>query len=182
MVQWAWFLRAQVFTAMIRGVRQPRLRQAQRIAHRVQQQLLLPQPPQLLLPQQQRQPARQAQVPKFGVAAALGAVIGSLTRLQVSYLVQTPSETSFPWSTFAVNVIGALLIGLVASSPKIMSNETRRHFVLTGILGGFTTFSAIAVDTLNLSGQPVVSALYVVATFAVGVAATHVGSMLGNQR
>jgi CrcB protein len=121
-------------------------------------------------------------VPKFGAVAALGAVIGSLARLQVSYLVQTPSETSFPWSTFAVNFIGALLIGLVASSPKIMSNETRRHFVVTGILGGFTTLSAIAVDTLNLSGQPVVSALYVVATFAVGVAATHVGSMLGNQR
>jgi len=119
---------------------------------------------------------------KFGVVAALGAVIGSLARLQVSYLVQTPSETSFPWSTFAVNFIGALLIGLVASSPKIMSNETRRHFVVTGILGGFTTFSAIAVDTLNLSGTPVVSALYVVATFAVGVAATHIGSMLGNQR
>jgi CrcB protein len=96
--------------------------------------------------------------------------------------MQTPSETSFPWSTFVVNVIGALLIGFVASSPAIMNNETRRHFVVTGVLGGFTTFSAIAVETLNLATTPLISISYVVATFAVGVAATHIGSLIGNRR
>jgi CrcB protein len=119
---------------------------------------------------------------KFGLVAALGAVIGSLARLQVSYLIQTPSQTSFPWSTFIVNVIGALLIGLIASSPKIMNDENRRHFVVTGILGGFTTFSAIAVDTLNLAATPRISIIYVVATFAVGISATHIGTILGNRR
>ncbi|MCF8555041.1 MAG: CrcB family protein [Candidatus Nanopelagicales bacterium] len=119
---------------------------------------------------------------KFGLVAALGAVIGSLARLQISYWIQTPSTTSFPWSTFIVNVVGALLIGLVASSPNIMNNETRRHFVVTGVLGGFTTFSAIAVETLNLATTPVISITYVIATFAIGVAATHIGSMLGNRR
>ena len=119
---------------------------------------------------------------KFGLVAALGAVIGSLARLQISYWIQTPSTTSFPWSTFLVNVVGALLIGLVASSPNIMNNETRRHFVVTGVLGGFTTFSAIAVETLNLATTPVISITYVVATFAIGVAATHIGSLLGNRR
>jgi fluoride exporter len=166
---------------MIREEPQLRLRQVQRIAPLVQQKLRRQRPQQLQLPQQPP-PVPQAQVLKFGVVAALGAVIGSLARLQVSYLIQTPSQTSFPWSTFSVNVIGALLIGLVASSSKIMSNETRRHFVVTGMLGGFTSFSAIAVDTLNLSSTPEISALYVVATFAVGVAATHMGSKLGNQR
>jgi CrcB protein len=96
--------------------------------------------------------------------------------------MQTPSETSFPWSTFVVNVIGALLIGFVASSPAIMNNETRRHFVVTGVLGGFTTFSAIAVETLNLATTPLISISYVVATFAVGVAATHIGSLIGKRR
>jgi CrcB protein len=48
---------------------------------------------------------------KFGLVAALGAALGSLARLQISYWVQAPSETSFPWSTFMVNAIGALLIG-----------------------------------------------------------------------
>jgi CrcB protein len=81
-----------------------------------------------------------------------------------------------------VNAIGALLIGLIASSPNIMNNETRRHFVVTGVLGGFTTFSAIAVETLQLANSPLISITYVVATFAVGVAATHIGSLIGKRR
>ena len=128
------------------------------------------------------QRARQAQMLKFGLVAALGAALGSIARLQISYWVQTPSETSFPWSTFIVNVIGALLIGVIASSPKIMNNETRRHFVVTGMLGGFTTFSAIAVETLQLASKPFISITYVVATFAIGVAATHIGSLLGERK
>ena len=119
---------------------------------------------------------------QFGLLAALGAVIGSLARLQISYLIQFPSELSFPWATFLVNVIGALAIGIVAALPKVMSNEARRHFVVTGILGGFTTFSAIAVETLQLATQPVVSITYVLATFAAGLAATHIGSLLGARR
>ena len=119
---------------------------------------------------------------KFGLVAAFGAALGSLARLQISYWVQSPSETAFPWSTFIVNVIGALLIGLIASAPSIMTNETRRHFVVTGVLGGFTTFSAIAVETLQLASTPLISITYVVATFAVGVAATHIGSLLGDRK
>ena len=119
---------------------------------------------------------------KFGFVAAIGAALGSLARLQISYWIQTPSETSFPWSTFLVNVIGALLIGLVACYPKIMNNESRRHFVVTGFLGGFTTFSAIAVETLNLASTPLISISYVVATFAIGIAATHIGTLLGNRQ
>ena len=119
---------------------------------------------------------------RFGVYAALGAVFGSLARLEVSYLVQRPSETSFPWATFTVNVIGALVIGLVASQPSIMNNEARRHFVVTGILGGFTTFSAIAVETLQLATQPIISISYVIATFAVGIAATHIGHFAGAKK
>ena len=119
---------------------------------------------------------------QFGLLAALGAVVGSLARLQISYLIQSPSELLFPWATFLVNVIGALVIGFVACLPKIMNNQARRHFVVTGILGGFTTFSAIAVETLQLAAQPVISITYVLATFAVGLAATHIGSLLGARR
>ena len=119
---------------------------------------------------------------QFGLLAALGAALGSLARLQVSYLIQIPSETSFPWATFLVNAIGALLIGLVACLPKIMSNEARRHFVVTGILGGFTTFSAIAVETLQLSTRPVIAITYVVATFSLGILVTHLGTLIGARR
>ena len=75
-----------------------------------------------------------------------------------------------------------MLIGLIASTPKIMNNETRRHFVVTGVLGGFTTFSAIAVETLQLASTPLISVTYVVATFAIGIAATHIGSLLGDRK
>lgn len=119
---------------------------------------------------------------KFGLVAAFGAAIGSLARLQISYWIQTPSQSAFPWSTFLVNAVGALLIGFVASTPTIMNNEMRRHFAVTGVLGGFTTFSAIAVETLHLASTPIISILYVVATFAIGVAATHIGSLLGDRK
>jgi CrcB protein len=171
------FLRAQVSIEMIRGEPQPRQLQVQPKALRALRQQVLQ--PRLQL---QRQQVRQAQVLKFGLSAAIGAAIGSLARLQISYWFQTPSETSFPWATFAVNVIGALLIGLVATSQRIVSNENRRHFVVTGLLGGFTTFSAIAVETLQLANSPFISATYVVGTFAIGVAATHIGSLLGKQQ
>lgn len=175
MVRWVLFSRDQVFTEMIPVALLPR---------RLQAPATVPQPQQQHLRQQYRQHllVPQALVLRFGLAAALGAILGSLARLQISYWVQTPSQTSFPWSTFMVNLIGALLIGLVASSPKIMKNETRRHFVVTGVLGGFTTFSAIAVETLQLSSTPVISITYVVATFIVGIAATHLGSLLGDRR
>ena len=54
--------------------------------------------------------------------------------------------------------------------------------MVTGILGGFTTFSAIAVETLQLATRPVISITYVLATFAAGLAATHIGSLLGARR
>lgn len=164
---------------MIRGEPPLRQPQAHRTAFLVQCQAQRLQVRQL---QPQRQQAPQAQVLKFGLSAAIGAAIGSLARLQISYWFQTPSETAFPWATFAVNVVGALLIGLVASSQKIVTNENRRHFVLTGVLGGFTTFSAITVETLQLANSPIISVTYVVGTFAIGIAATHIGSLLGRRR
>ena len=164
---------------MIRGEPQLRQPQAHQIALLFQRQA---QPLQVRPLQPQRQQALQAQVLKFGLSAAIGAAIGSLARLQISYWFQTPSETAFPWATFTVNVFGALLIGLVASSQKIVTNENRRHFVVTGVLGGFTTFSAITVETLQLANSPIVSVTYVVGTFAIGIAATHIGSLLGRRR
>lgn len=115
---------------------------------------------------------------KFGLLAASGAVVGSLARLEVSYLLQRPDTDSFPWATFLVNVIGALLIGLLAAQPAIMTNESRRYFLVTGVLGGFTTFSALAIETLQLATQPALSVIYVVATFGVGLLATHVGGFI----
>lgn len=113
---------------------------------------------------------------QFGLLAAVGAIIGSLLRYAVSLALPQSDPLTWPWATFAVNIIGAVAIGVIASLPRIMADEARRHFVVTGVLGGFTTFSTFAVEVIQLSG--VQAWLYVVATFAVGISATHVGSKL----
>lgn len=113
---------------------------------------------------------------RFGLLAAAGAIIGSLLRYAVSLAIPHDDPLAWPWATFTVNIIGALAIGIIASMPKVMNNETRRHFVVTGVLGGFTTFSALAVEVIQLSGMQ--AWLYVAVTFIAGVSATHVGSKL----
>ena len=131
-------------------------------------------------------------------AAAFGAVIGSGLRFLVNEAIprtavvvgdlQTHSRASsldtdpsqFPWSTFTVNVIGACLIGVCAFLPIVADHELRRVFLVTGILGGFTTFSALALDAVTLS-NPLLSAFYVGATFVVGLFATHIGAFIARR-
>lgn len=80
-----------------------------------------------------------------------GGAAGSLLRHYVGTLVYTHTPGTFPTGTLAVNLIGSFVIGLVwglfeATSP----NENLRLFLIVGILGGFTTFSALSLETLNL--------------------------------
>ena len=107
--------------------------------------------------------------------AALGAVIGSLGRYGIALLIPHHTSESFPWAPFLVNVLGALIIGMISQRSAIMENDARRHFVVTGVLGGFTTFSALAVEAVQLSARPAMFFIYVCATFGVGLAATHIG-------
>lgn len=113
---------------------------------------------------------------RFGLLAAAGAIIGSLLRYAVALALPHADPMMWPWATFSVNIIGALAIGIIASTPAVMNEEARRYFVVTGVLGGFTTFSALAVEVVDLSG--VQAWLYVVLTFGFGMSATHVGSKL----
>jgi CrcB protein len=108
-------------------------------------------------------------VKKLGLIAALGAIVGSLLRYQVG---QAIDGTNFPWATFTVNIVGALLIGLFLGLPVITKNDSLRVFLITGLLGGFTTFSSLAVEALQLSAQTAV--LYLFSSFAAGLAATTI--------
>ena len=110
---------------------------------------------------------------KLGLIAALGAVIGSLLRYFVGSLV---NSTSFPWATFTVNVVGSLLIGLFLTLPIITQHEQRRVFLITGVLGGFTTFSALAVESLQLSAQ--LALLYIFSSFFIGTLAALLANRL----
>jgi CrcB protein len=110
----------------------------------------------------------------WGVAAALGSVLGSLARYALSLVVPVPH--GFPLATLTVNLAGALAIGVVAQRPQVMQRDLARHFVVTGVLGGFTTFSALALDTVNLvQRHPSAAVGYVMITLIGGLAATHVG-------
>lgn len=80
---------------------------------------------------------------------AIGGALGAVTRygLQQAW----PSHGSaFPWTTFAINVVGSGLLALLGVVPAIRSRPALPVFLGTGVLGGFTTMSAASVDTFRL--------------------------------
>jgi CrcB protein len=103
---------------------------------------------------------------------ALGGALGALARASVA-LVLDPRL----WlATLAVNVLGSLAIGFAVARI----DQRWWPFVVTGFLGGFTTFSAFALDAVELysSGDPLQALAYVVITLVAGIAAVPIGSAL----
>lgn len=113
----------------------------------------------------------------IGGAGALGA----LARYALSrVLVAAPGH--FVWSTFWINVTGSLVIGfvLVLLAERFPSARVARPLVVTGFLGGYTTFSTYAIDAdLLLRARDLsTGAVYLLASAVVGVGATVVGAVL----
>jgi CrcB protein len=103
------------------------------------------------------------------LAIAFGGAFGSVLR---HYAI---GAIGAPWGTMAVNVLGSFLIGLLMEimALKWQVSLEARAFLVTGLLGGFTTFSAFSFDTFKLieTGSPMTAALYVAASVAVSLAA-----------
>ena len=133
-----------------------------------------------------RNPARPvAFVPvnRFG-AIAVGGLLGSLARFGIAVIVGPGSPGALPTATLTVNLVGAVAIGVVAASAWVSTGPAwRRPFVITGVLGGFTTFSALAMETGLLldSGHQVVAAAYVVITMVFGLLAVRLGMLLARR-
>ena len=112
------------------------------------------------------------------VAVALGGAIGALGRYAVG-LAFPHTTGAFPVSTFLVNITGSLAIGVLVGwlSVQHAPSPLARPFVGVGVLGGWTTFSALAVDAVSLarSGHDALALGYVTATFVVGVLLTGAG-------
>ena len=82
---------------------------------------------------------------------ALGGALGSVARYGVSQWMGVREAPQFPWHTFSINVAGCLLIGVVwALVQKYQCAPALRLFLMTGILGGFTTFSSFGLETMQL--------------------------------
>ena len=84
----------------------------------------------------------------------LGSALGGGARLYVSTVVSRGLGTQFPWGTLAVNVLGCLAVGVLGAmfSPpgRIHDLQDLRVFLVVGVLGGFTTFSAFSLEALIL--------------------------------
>jgi fluoride exporter len=114
---------------------------------------------------------------------ALGGGIGSALRYLCTSVVHQLYGAIFPAGTFVVNVLGSFAIGLlwVYSDRFTFSRETR-VFIFVGILGGFTTFSSYAIETLNLlqDKQITLAAANVLGTNILCLLACYAGFMAGN--
>jgi CrcB protein len=104
----------------------------------------------------------------------LGGGLGAALRHGVNLVAARALGTSFPWGTFTVNIVGSLIMGLMAAWFAFGSAPSQhwRLFLTTGILGGFTTFSTFSLDTAVLyeRGQLGLAAVYVVVSVAAGLA------------
>lgn len=85
-------------------------------------------------------------------AVSTGGALGAVLRWTVSLAF---TSDGFPWATLIANVAGSLLIGFFAQvtgpSGRMMAGPRTHHFVMTGLLGGFTTFSIFSLETLRLA-------------------------------
>ena len=113
----------------------------------------------------------------------LGGFIGSVARYKLGGLVlHLSAQGRFPYSTFAVNLLGCLAIGLLAGLTERyeLFGPGTRLFLFTGLLGGFTTFSAFGLDALLLlrRSEFLVAALYAGASVVLGITAVWLGLKL----
>ncbi|MFT3966292.1 MAG: fluoride efflux transporter CrcB [Sphingobium sp.] len=112
----------------------------------------------------------------------VGSGIGGMARHGVGLLILRWFNPAFPFATLAINIVGSLLMGIVAEywALKIGLPQPARLFLTTGIIGGFTTFSTFSLETALLweRGQPLLAAVYVLASVLVSVGALFLGLWL----
>lgn len=119
------------------------------------------------------------------IAVAAGGALGSLARFWLTGVMTALTGAAFPWGTLLINVFGSFVIGLVAgitlTPARIGMHPNTRIFLMTGVCGGFTTFSAFSLQTLELmqAGEVAPAAGYAGASVVLCVLATYAGWLLG---
>ncbi|NQU36721.1 MAG: CrcB family protein [Actinobacteria bacterium] len=124
------------------------------------------------------------------LAAALGGALGASARYAMELLIPTARD-GWPTATFVVNLTGAFVLGIAivlvgrfAPDPDSSLTARRaRPFLVTGVLGGYTTFSTYMVEAHGLldTGQPAMVALYIFGSLLLGVLLVGIGMAVGRK-
>jgi CrcB protein len=115
-------------------------------------------------------------------AIAIGGTLGCWARYGMTVLIQAIWGRDFPYATLSINVLGSFLMGFlfIETLERLTIGPHFRIGVLTGFLGGFTTFSTFAMEALLLAeqGDAAKSALYVILSVGLGLAAAFGGAYI----
>lgn len=122
---------------------------------------------------------------KIWLAVAVGGALGAVLRFAVSRGSADAFGTGFPWGTLIVNAVGAFAIGFLAAwfINRLSAGPALRALVLTGLLGGLTTFSTFSFETLELAqtGAFGKTAANVVANLGLSLVLVWIGYGLGGR-
>lgn len=117
------------------------------------------------------------------VAVAVGGAVGCCARLGVTQAVRTVYGRDFPLATLVINVLGCLLVGFLffATLERLNVSPAMRAAIITGGLGGFTTFSTFAMESVLLieNGETARAVLYVALSVVLGLTAAFMGAYIG---
>ena len=118
------------------------------------------------------------------IAVLLGGALGSVARHGVNVVTARIVGAPSPWATAIVNIVGSVVIGLLAgalAANRLSMSRPMQVFVFVGILGGFTTFSSFMLDSLTLiqTGAATKAALNLAGQLVFGLFATYVGYYIG---
>lgn len=108
---------------------------------------------------------------------AIGGALGASARYLTNVAAMRVLGPGFPWATITVNVLGSFLMGVVVVVLAHKDATRLAPFLMTGVLGGFTTFSAFSLDVLSLweRGETGLAATYVAGSVALSLAAIVAG-------
>ncbi|MBV9023030.1 MAG: fluoride efflux transporter CrcB [Streptomycetaceae bacterium] len=115
------------------------------------------------------------------VLVVVGAMVGAPLRYLTDRTIQARHDTVFPWGTFAVNVVGSFVLGLITGAVSAGAASSQLQLLLgTGLCGALTTYSTFSYETLRLAeqGARFFAAANVVASVVAGLGAAFTGVAL----
>ncbi|MBV9756201.1 MAG: fluoride efflux transporter CrcB [Alphaproteobacteria bacterium] len=116
------------------------------------------------------------------LAVAIGGVLGCWARFAMTELIQTAYRRDFPYATLSINLLGSFLMGFlfIATLERLTVSPAVRTGILTGVLGGYTTFSTFEMEMLLLveQGEAGKAVLYLLLSVCLGFLAAFAGAYI----